>query len=125
MADRRGFSTEKGQALLAYLALDPECRASRIELATLLWGDRFDEQARASLRQCLFELRKAMPDIAHEILSADGEMVVLDGQAITIDVREFERLAVSVCTSLAEIQTYQATHRRHQPAGDRGRLCRR
>ncbi len=87
------IAAKKGQALLAYLALDPECRASRIELATLLWGDRFDEQARASLRQCLFELRKAMPPIAHEILSADGETVVLDGQAITIDVREFERLA--------------------------------
>ncbi len=84
---------KKGQALLAYLALAPECRASRIELATLLWGDRFDEQARASLRQCLFELRKALPDDAREILSAEGETVALDGQAITIDVREFERLA--------------------------------
>ena len=87
------IAARKGQALLAYLALDPDGRATRMQLATLLWGDRFDEQARASLRQCLFELRNAVPDVAREILSADGETVALDLDAITIDAREFERLA--------------------------------
>ena len=33
---------------------------SREKLATLLWGDRFEDQARRSLRQCVFALRKEL-----------------------------------------------------------------
>lgn len=47
----------KACALLAYLALTPHHRASREQLAVLLWTDRGTEQARASLRQTLAELR--------------------------------------------------------------------
>ena len=51
---------KKAQALLAYLALNAEQRHRRDKLATLLWGDRLDEQARQSLRQSLSALRKAL-----------------------------------------------------------------
>lgn len=47
----------KACALLAYLALANGHRASREQLAVLLWTDRGAEQARASLRQTLAELR--------------------------------------------------------------------
>lgn len=47
----------KACALLAYLALSHGNRASREQLADLLWTDRGSEQARASLRQTLAELR--------------------------------------------------------------------
>lgn len=47
----------KACALLAYLALATGHRASREQLAVLLWTDRGAEQARASLRQTLAELR--------------------------------------------------------------------
>ena len=87
------IAAKKGQALLAYLAFAADGRATRTQLATLLWGDRFDDQARASLRQCLFELRKAVPEVAREILSADGETVAIEPDVITIDALEFERLA--------------------------------
>ena len=50
----------KTQALLAYLALSPGQARSREELVGLLWGDRGEQQARASLRQSLSELRKAL-----------------------------------------------------------------
>lgn len=47
----------KACALLAYLALVQMHRASREQIAALLWTDRGAEQARASLRQTLAELR--------------------------------------------------------------------
>jgi len=41
----------KAQALLAYVALNPKQRCTRERLASLLWSDRGEEQARHSLRQ--------------------------------------------------------------------------
>src|SRR6185503_2469001 len=43
----------KSHALLGYISAQPQCRESRDKLATLLWGDRFQEQARHSLRQAI------------------------------------------------------------------------
>jgi DNA-binding SARP family transcriptional activator len=50
----------KARAILAYLALTNRNRATREVVAELLWSDRGEEQARASLRQSLAELRKAL-----------------------------------------------------------------
>ena len=36
----------KSHALLGYISAQPGCRESREKLATLLWGDRFEDQAR-------------------------------------------------------------------------------
>lgn len=47
----------KACALLAYLALVSGHRATREQVADLLWTDRGPDQARASLRQTLAELR--------------------------------------------------------------------
>jgi DNA-binding SARP family transcriptional activator len=52
---------------------------AREQLATLLWGDRFDTQARQSLRQCLLSLR--------------GELVGLKAQLFSTDAHEFAALA--------------------------------
>ncbi|MFC6636961.1 hypothetical protein GV827_21450 [Sulfitobacter sp. JBTF-M27] len=52
---------KKAQALLVYLALTDQPH-SRTHLATILWGERFEEQARSSLRQALYALRKAVGD---------------------------------------------------------------
>ncbi|WP_156680617.1 trifolitoxin synthesis, TfuA [Sphingomonas profundi] len=49
--------SRKARALLAYLALSPDRCAGRERLTGLLWSDRGEEQARASLRQTLAELR--------------------------------------------------------------------
>src|SRR6266478_5005926 len=40
------ISSQKGRALLAYLAMQPEHFARREDLANLFWGDRVDEYAR-------------------------------------------------------------------------------
>lgn len=52
----------RGQAILAYLARHPGHRAGRSEVAALIWTDRAEEQARASLRQELSMLRQSLPE---------------------------------------------------------------
>ena len=61
----------KTRALLALVALS-RTPVSRGRLSDLLWGDRGEEQAKASLRQALYELRS---------LSAAG-YVIADRQAV-------------------------------------------
>lgn len=65
---------KKARALIAYLAATPGRTADRSTLIALLWSDRANEQARASLRQCLFELRSQSPGL----IDADGDMVALN-----------------------------------------------
>jgi len=81
----------KARGLLAYLAMQADCRARREELATLFWGDTTDVQARHSLRQCLNSLRQDL-SVASEILVVDRETVGLKAHLLSIDAREFSSL---------------------------------
>lgn len=85
-------ASRKGRALLAYLALSPEQRATRTVLATLLWGSRFDEQARASLRQCLSDLRKSIGDAGDNAIVGDGDWLSLEAGALSVDILESEAI---------------------------------
>ena len=49
----------KERALLAVLAMPPGKPRSRDKLASLLWSDRGDKQARDSLKQAILRLRKS------------------------------------------------------------------
>lgn len=85
----------RGRAMLAILALSPDSRAPRETLATLLWGDRAETQARGSLRQELSALRKTLPEgtlvadrdvvrlVAATIAPPPPGAVLLDGVAIS------------------------------------------
>lgn len=64
----------KARAIIAYLATSPGATASREKLMDLLWGDRSEAQARASLRQALLEIRHATGDL----LQADRDNVWID-----------------------------------------------
>jgi DNA-binding SARP family transcriptional activator/TolB-like protein len=86
--------SKKGRALLAYLAMKQDYRASREELATLLWGDNPDALARHSLRQGLLSLRQDL-GLAAEILIVDRETVGLSAHFISVDARTFMRLSQS------------------------------
>jgi DNA-binding SARP family transcriptional activator len=81
----------KAQALLAYLALAPATTHSRSKLATLLWGDISDDDARNNLRQVLFRMRRAFGRTSG-VLTLSGEFVGLDQHAIRSDVAMFRRL---------------------------------
>jgi TolB-like protein len=94
--------TRKGRALLAVLATSPDMRRSRERLAALLWERSAEEQARASLRQTLSEVRRALGLGLDGLLDADADCVWLDRERVSTDVAEFERLAGSSDTDDVE-----------------------
>src|SRR5262245_16740647 len=79
------------QALLAALAVPAGRGHLPEELMGLLWGDAGERQARHSLRQALFTLRRTVGAGAHEIL-IEGETIVLNPRAVEVDVMALERL---------------------------------
>jgi DNA-binding SARP family transcriptional activator/TolB-like protein/Tfp pilus assembly protein PilF len=87
--------TRKAAALLVYLGLSPRGSRSREHLADVLWGRSADEQARASLRQTLSSLRKALGDGA-DLLEPGSDEVGIRRDRLEIDALEFESLANSV-----------------------------
>jgi DNA-binding SARP family transcriptional activator/TolB-like protein/Tfp pilus assembly protein PilF len=86
--------SRKARALLAFLAMKPDYRARREELATLFWGDNPDALARHSLRQSLISLRQDLC-LASEILVVDREAIGLRTQFVSADARRFMSLARS------------------------------
>src|SRR5919109_2923094 len=78
--------TRKAQALLAYLALTPGQAHPRDKLSALLWGGIREESARASLRQALFAIRKALGEDAGPALRQEGETLALAAEAVDVDV---------------------------------------
>ncbi len=87
--------TKKAKILLARLALPAGQVHSREQLIALLWSERGQAQARASLRQALTALRKALSAAAPPPLLVRGEAVSLDPKALDVDVAAFESLADS------------------------------
>ena len=85
--------TKKAQALFAYCALRPGQAHQREKLATLLWGDTEECNARNSLRQTLFVLRTALRGNLSRTLRIAGDTVATEPQTIDVDVLAFERLA--------------------------------
>jgi DNA-binding SARP family transcriptional activator len=82
----------KERALLALLAIPVGEPRSRDKLAGLLWSDRGDSQARDSLKQAVFKLRKSLDCVQPSPLLADREFVSLERAVVTVDVAEFEQL---------------------------------
>jgi TolB-like protein len=75
----------KAQAILAYLAMCGEATVPRQRLIKLLWSKRWDEQARASLRQSLMELRRYVGTIGPELLTIEKDRVSLQGAKVWVD----------------------------------------
>src|SRR5262245_1767512 len=83
--------TKKAQALLAYLALAPGRAYPRDVLASLLWGERGSAQARKSLRQTIYALRRAVFERV-ALVYVEGERLALNPDAVQVDVPQFESL---------------------------------
>ena len=83
---------QKDRALLAFLALPPGTTHSREKLASLLWSDRGEQQARDSLKHSLTRLRQGLQSTSPPPIVADRHSVKLDPAAMTIDAVVFERL---------------------------------
>ena len=106
----------KELSLLAYLVLEPGPH-TREELATLLWGESSDADARASLRQALKHLRETVGPL----LAIERNSVWLADASIQCDVLAFRQAATSDRAAAAQFDIPHALTGfavRHAPAFD-------
>jgi TolB-like protein/DNA-binding SARP family transcriptional activator len=82
---------QKDRALFAILALQPGVTHSRDKLASLLWSDRGEQQARDSLKHSLTRLRQCLKTVTPPPIVADRQSVRFDPAAINIDVATFQQ----------------------------------
>ena len=110
----------KERALLIYLACQPEQRFSRDHLATLLWGETVQSQARYNLRRALWHLRRvlAQAGLPSEVcLAVEGPWIcVLPTAPCWVDVLDFEQV-LQAC--------FQDLQSHFSPASDGVRRIRR
>jgi DNA-binding SARP family transcriptional activator/TolB-like protein len=85
----------KTKAVLAVLALNAPRPVMRARLTGLLWSNRENEQARASLRQALHELHEVLGGSAGQLLWADRNHLALRDQLIWVDALEIARAPAS------------------------------
>jgi DNA-binding SARP family transcriptional activator len=85
------LAARKSRALLVYLATKRGIPVPRQTLIGLLWGDRSEDQARASLRQTLSALRKDLGEDAAKRLTTVGDSVTLAVEGVWVDADELEQ----------------------------------
>ena len=78
--------SRKSECLICLLALSDGMEVSREKAAGIIWSDRGEEQARASLRQELSQIRRV---IGSEAITSDSRSIRLVLEHVTIDVLEF------------------------------------
>jgi predicted ATPase/DNA-binding SARP family transcriptional activator len=82
--------SRKGHWLLALLALRAGRELERDWLACLLWPDSPEAEARASLRNSLADLRRALGPAAARLQSPTRRTLCLDLAGAAVDVRAFD-----------------------------------
>jgi TolB-like protein/Tfp pilus assembly protein PilF len=88
------FAARKPALVLGILALAGPKGIRRERLCSLLWADRDEPQARASLRQALVELRRQMATegTAGLEIAGNSDLIALSAPAADIDVWCFDEL---------------------------------
>lgn len=84
------ISNRRARTLLAMLCLAPGEALERDHVSKLLWPGRFQAQARASLRQCLLSLDKALAPLAGELLDLSRGRIAIDPSRIQSDLADLE-----------------------------------
>ena len=97
------LSQRRRLAILAMLAAAGERGVRRDRLVSLLWPDRADDRARHVLAQTVYALRPASGATG---LVVGGDALRLNGQAVTIDVAEFD-----AALGRGDLETAVALHR--------------
>lgn len=92
----------KDRGLLAILALSPEFKSSRSKIIDLLWSTRGNEQARASLRQSLWSLKKCIGNSADSVLQVDRRQIGLNPLCVATDVADFHQLMATATKESVE-----------------------
>jgi len=101
--------TKKAQALLAFLALNPDTPVPRSRIAEMLWEGSGTRHARHSLRQTLVGLRKTLAEHSTGNVLYDAEDLVLDERVVGVDALRFIQLASSESEKdlLAALELYR------------------
>jgi DNA-binding SARP family transcriptional activator len=86
----RPVPARKPAALFVLLALQPGRPQPRARLAALLWGSSGESAARASLRQALLVLRRALGLDDAELLAGPGETLGLAAGVAQVDALDLE-----------------------------------
>jgi DNA-binding SARP family transcriptional activator/predicted ATPase len=110
-------NTNRMRSLLAFLVLHSESMQSREQLASLLWPESTDAQARTNLRQLLHNLRRALPIECSLLVSDNHTVRWLSDSSCAIDVVEFEaaaRAAASAREPAAEREALERAARLYQ-----------
>ena len=77
--------------MLGFLALQRTGSAPRDRLAELFWTDRAEPQAKASLRQCLIEVKTALGALSDDLLSVSRSTIGVRLEALRTDVQDVEQ----------------------------------
>ena len=96
------LATRKSRALLAYLALRRGLQVPRQTLIGLLWGNRSEDQARASLRQTLSALRKEFGPLSEKLLITSNDTVSLEAANVWVDVDALDAAVQKPVTATLE-----------------------
>jgi DNA-binding SARP family transcriptional activator/TolB-like protein len=99
--------TRKDRQLLAYLAMQGGRPQSREKLASLLWADRAEEQARDSLRQSLAALRRAFRAVGLDPIRTDRSQANLDRAMLITDAASFTEGCIGSAPSAALAALYR------------------
>jgi len=85
------ISTNRLQSLLAFLILRTEAPQSREQVASLLWPESDESQARTNLRQLLHHLRRALPASCCLLICDNHTLQWQRAPDCAVDVHEFDR----------------------------------
>ena len=102
---------QKARALLYYLAATGQSR-SRDYLASLLWSESLESNARHSLRSSLYHMRQALQARGvGEVLSGEGDTICLKLADDACDVAHFRRLLERGSDSVPHLEQAIALYR--------------
>jgi len=112
------FRTRLAEALLIYLACEPEPHRREL-LTTLFWPGLPQASAQQNLRQNLYLLRRAAPEVASAggatpvpLVLADNDTLRLNpAAAVTVDARRFAALIDRIRPGLGELEEAVALYR--------------
>lgn len=102
------ISSSKARAVLAMLCTAPHEAIERDHVSKLLWPGRFQAQARASLRQCLLSLDRALTPQNIPLLEPSHTMLAIDPSVVRSDFEELvdalnDRRIGEACALMATI----------------------
>lgn len=79
------------RSLLAWLALRCDEPQPRVRVASALWPESAEGQARTNLRNLIHQLRRAFPEIERYLDCEGAALAWRHGSPVAVDVRELER----------------------------------